>query len=405
MKTLMISFSDRLFLLGVTCLLVGCEGGETRQGQTVNDARLSEDATQVSDVGTGSMNAADQGAHTSAINSVGYRTTDLTYTPPDGTRTLPVYFWYPSSATEGTAARYNGFLASEAAFQDVPPIEGTVFPVLLFSHGKRGMGAATSAFMLEHFARNGWFVVAWEHTGDTTFNADDIGLTYLHRPLDIHAVLDFIFDPNAQHGFAGKLEDRVLLSGHSRGGYGSLAVAGAQYDIESADANCLPDNTSEYCQAYRAFPDQFEAGFLDDRVHGLILLASGDYARFNDGVNAVSIPVLQWTADGDRNNSNEDDGDPIWNALAGESFRFNIANGGHFTFTSICSIVGPLGVDNGCDSDNYPLPEAHALINRYALQFGNAFMRDVQADEVALSNLTTEAVADPNVSFSQKAPE
>ena len=377
MKTIRISFSNAVFLAGLMCVVAACDSEHNPSNALIEDSGFVADSMQNEHRDLSVFDAPDQSLTPPVINSVGFQTMELTYTPTDTERTLPLYFWYPSSAIEGTPARYNGFLGSEVAFKNVPPIEDTNFPVLLFSHGKRGMGAATSAFMMEHFARNGWFVVAWEHTGDTTFNADDIGLTYLHRPLDITAVIDFIFDPTSTHGFADRLDEAVLLSGHSRGGYGALAAAGAQFDIESAQSSCSQANTSEYCRAYNAYPERFNSGFLDSRVKGLILLASGDYARFNDGIRNVTIPVLQWTAGGDRNNSNQDDGDPIWNALSGNAIRFNITNGGHFTFTSICSIVGPLGVDNGCDPDNYPLERAHscALAQEGSYQGRNRYPR------------------------------
>lgn len=405
MKTARISFSNTLFLLVLVCAGTGCKTEQTSNNAPISDGGIMLDSMRMEQADMNTRNTADQNVAAPVINSIGFQTHELTYTPVDTERTLPVYFWYPSEATQGPVVRYNGFLASESAFQDVPPIANTTFPVLLFSHGKRGMGAATSAFMIEHFARNGWFVVAWEHTGDTTFNADDINLTYLHRPLDISAVLDFIYDSSAAHGFAGRIDEGVLLSGHSRGGYGALAVAGAQYDIETAQASCSEASTTEYCRAYLAYPDRFEAGFLDERVDGLVLLASGDYGRFNEGVSNVTLPVLQWTAGGDRNNSNQDDGDPIWNALSGDAVRFDISNGGHFTFTSICSIVGPLGVDNGCDPDNYPLEQAHALVNQYSLQFGNAYIRSVESERSALFDLNTETLNEPNVSLNKKVPE
>jgi predicted dienelactone hydrolase len=405
MKTVRISFSNTLFLVGLVYAIAGCDTKEYHSPPPLNDAGFISDAMQSQQVDAVFPGTLDQTVAAPVINSVGFKTMELTYTPTTTERTLPLYFWYPSETTQGVPARYNGFLASEVALQDVPPIENTSFPVLLFSHGKRGMGAATSAFMIEHFARNGWFVVSWEHSGDTTFNADDIDLTYLHRPLDITAVLDFVFAPDATHGFAGRLDETVLLSGHSRGGYGALAVAGAQFDLESAQSTCTETSTSEYCRAYNAHPGRFETGFLDTRVNGLILLASGDYARFNEGVRNVNIPVLQWTAGGDRNNSNQNDGDPIWNALSGNAIRFNIANGGHFTFTSICSIVGPLGVDNGCDADNYPLEQAHSLINQYSLQFGNAFIRNVVSERTTLLDLSTETLNEPNVTLSTKVQE
>ncbi|MGB0646174.1 MAG: alpha/beta hydrolase family protein, partial [Bradymonadia bacterium] len=339
------------------------------------------------------------------IESVGFKTSELTYAAPDGPRTLPVYFWYPSAETDGVRPRYNGFLLSEGAFENAPLIDNRMLPVLLFSHGKRGLGAATSIFMLEYFARQGWLVVSWEHTGDTTFNADGTDLTYLHRPLDISAVIDHIFDTDATHDFASHASNDILVSGHSRGGYGALAVGGALFDVQEAQTQCTSENMSEYCQAFARFPNQFETGFLDERVRGLILLASGDFARFGVGVSNVQIPVMQWTAGDDRNNPNAIDGDPIWSNLSAPAVRFDIANGGHFTFTSICQIVGPLGENNGCDDDDYPLAAAHELVNQYAYMFAQGFILGDDTQRLNLSTLSSSDLEDPNVTLTVKVTE
>ena len=381
----------------------GCDDGQTIEasGATDSETIAPVDSAVMSDAELVDLSAPEQ----MQIESVGFKTSELTYMAPDGARTLPVYFWYPSTETDGIRPRYNGFLLSKGAFENTSIIDEERLPVLLFSHGKRGLGAATSIFMLEHFAMQGWLVVAWEHTGDTTFNADATDLTYLHRPLDISAVIDHLFDTDATHNFARHASNDILVSGHSRGGYGALAVGGALFDLQAAQSQCANENMSEYCQAFTRFPSQFETGFLDERVKGLLLLASGDFARFGVGVANVQVPVMQWTAGDDRNNPNAVDGDPIWSNLSAPSVRFNIENGGHFTFTSICQIVGPLGEDNGCDEDDYPLETAHELVNQYALMFAQGFILGDDTQRENLSALTSSDLDDPNVTLTVKVAQ
>lgn len=390
-----------LFLLIVIGAFMGCSESNA-PSPSLSDAQVSGvDAAQPREDAVRELT--DAGSTTPPETfSVGFKIATLDYSAPDGDRSLPLYFWYPTYDTEGSAPRYNGFLPSDIAIVDAEPAELGQMPLLLFSHGKRGMGAATSKFMLEHFARHGWLVVSWEHTGDTTFDAQDMALTYLHRPLDISAVLDYLYDSDANHDFQGKIDTLVVVSGHSRGGYGALAAAGASFDVNDAQESCQAAEESEFCQAYRQYPDRFESGFLDERIDGLIILASGDYSRFKQGIGAIQVPVMQWTAGADRNNPNDVDGDPIWAALQSSSIRLDLTNGGHFTFTSICSIAGPLGEANGCDDTNFELARAHALINEYALLFARgAVMQEGEALS-QLQGLTTETLAEPNVVVSKR---
>ena len=337
------------------------------------------------------------------IRNVGYSRSELLYQAPDGERELPLHFWYPTTDEDGNTVRYDGFLASEGAFKDATPHKDLPVPVMLFSHGMRGFAAATAPFLAEHFAKNGWLVVSWSHTGDTTGNASDRERTYLHRPLDVSAVLDFLYADEAAHLYAGSLSETVLLTGHSRGGYTCFSAAGATFPLNEHDQLCAMESDDGFCSAFNAHRDLFAQGFLDERVNGLIVMASGEYNRFQDGLSNVQVPTLLWTADRDLNNPNEVDGDPIWNALLGPNmFRFDLVNAGHFTFTSLCGFIGPLGENNGCDPNNFPVDEAHTLVNDFSLLFARAFLtQDTSAldqfSNIDASNLDT-------LTFSKKDP-
>ena len=343
---------------------------------------------------------------TPVIVGVGFQESTLTYRSLGTDRTLPLSFWYPSTANTGASVRYNGFLSTDNAFKDVPLSDVTDMPVMLFSHGSRSMGAASVPFMAEHFAKAGWLVVSWEHVGDTTPDGTGADLTFIHRPLDTIAVLDFLYDPSATHPFADRISETVLMSGWSRGGYTALANGGASYDLAFNDENCAGDDPIDFCFAYRNYRDQFEQGFKDDRIKGLILLASGDYNRFGGGVSNVLLPTIMWTATVDLNNPNEVDGDPIWAALSGDNkFRFNIDGAGHWTFTSLCPISGPLGINNGCDEDAFDIPTAHNLLNEYNLLFANAMLRDDERALTTLLALTAESIGNEQVTFEKKVAE
>ena len=177
---------------------------------------------------------------------VGWRTYEHTYQPrPDGPeRTITVNLFYPTEATDGAPARYFDLLADRTAFRDAPLADsiydGGTYPVQLHSHGHTGYAGAEGPWLF-HFVRHGWVVVAPEHTNNTLF--DNVSPRqmelYYQRPLDVRAALDSAADLPDEDPLAGKLDtDRVILSGHSFGGFTTWIGAGAALDADAVEARC-----------------------------------------------------------------------------------------------------------------------------------------------------------------------
>ena len=141
-----------------------------------------------------------------------------------------MYLWYPTRDTEGREANYPLFGYQESIVDRPTSALEDDAPIFIFSHGRRGIGAY-SYFLAEFFAAQGWLVAAVDHVGDrfTDFETpDDI---YTLRPQDISALLDFIYDLPADHPISGKVGETVVMSGHSFGGYTTLALAGRKLHI------------------------------------------------------------------------------------------------------------------------------------------------------------------------------
>ncbi|MGA2431698.1 MAG: dienelactone hydrolase family protein [Candidatus Acidiferrum sp.] len=121
-----------------------------------------------------------------------------------------------------------------------PPARG--YPLVLFSHGFTGCNTQ-SIFLMEAFAKAGYFVLAPNHKDAHCGSARHSGsfgrpekplgdpqkwsdATYRDRRDDIEAVLDAAL---AEKSFQGVTVDpgRVGISGHSLGGYTALGLAGA----------------------------------------------------------------------------------------------------------------------------------------------------------------------------------
>ena len=309
-------------------------------------------------------------------NGVGYATESLTYTPAGDSeaRTLRVVYWYPTHDTQGEDALYAGLLAAPGALAGAAPATDLgALPVLLFSHGNGGF-AEQSFFLTEFFASHGFLVAAVDHTTNTFFDIqqDSDPRIFRWRPQDITALLDHIAALPAGHALAGLASDRVALSGHSFGGYTSLAVGGADFAVDLVLAYCQTESLPlGACDSVDDEQDIYRAGFLDDRIAALVPMSPGAVILFTGGIDEVAPPTLLFTGSKDATTPNATEGDLAWNALAAgpDNRRVDFATAGHFTFSDACGLgLGRLD-DDGCGADFIDSDAAHVAIDAYALAF------------------------------------
>ncbi|MCB9726887.1 MAG: alpha/beta fold hydrolase [Deltaproteobacteria bacterium] len=224
---------------------------------------------------------------------VGVRTWEITYQPEawGEPRTLLLHVWYPTEDTEGEAAVYSQLFPDPDALVDATlarPEPERKLPVLAHSHGYDGF-AGNSAFLMRYFASHGWIALAPDHTGNTIIGGLDPvppGFDYL-RSLDISASLDALESLEAPDPLAGAADtSRVVLSGHSYGGYTAWATAGVTYNMPRERLDC-PDCTEAQLAV-------FAEGLGDPRVQAIIPMAGAIEPTqiADDGTITVTIPVL-----------------------------------------------------------------------------------------------------------------
>jgi predicted dienelactone hydrolase len=332
--------------------------------------------------------------------NVGYRTGTLRYTPQgaDGERSLRVAYWYPSRETREQGISYIGIPRPEV-YAEVEPAHSQPAPVLVFSHGSGGL-AEQSYTMMEFFASHGWVVVAPDHTGNTFL---DVGRgippeTLEYRPQDISAVIDHLQALPEEDALAPMISEDIVLSGHSFGGYTTLAVSGASYSqLEDFLVFCEQSlGNEEFCD-YLAREDvqaRFRAGFRDDRVKVAIPMAPFGGPVFGPGVAQIEVPTLLMTALRDRTLPPEQDGDPIWNGLDDEEdVRVDFTTGGHFTFSDACALEEALNVSiaqgDGCGADFIPPDQAYFVINAFAMAYARLHLWGDATDQALLEGEQT----------------
>lgn len=284
--------------------------------------------------------------------NVGYRTLSFSYAAAglEGPRVLSLSLWYPTEDVSGEPARYLDLLEDEYAFKDASlasPVSSDGFPLHVHSHGHQGFAGSTN-FLMRHFASHGWVVAAPDHAGNTL--TDHISprppWMYVVRSTDISASLDHLAALDASDPLAGKLiADRVLMSGHSFGGYTTLVSAGATFDPVVVDETCQPSCAPEVREL-------FEQGVRDPRVIAAIPMAAGNRDMFGgDGWQGIAAPILLMTGDDDGPSNNE----AVWQGVSAvDAIRIDVQGGCHQLFG-----LGACGKID--DEAGFPIVQAYAL--------------------------------------------
>ena len=392
-------------MLVFAVVATGCENSDSSEPLPDAMADMGSDPVPdaVSDISTQDTNTEEMGSPLdwdvteTGPYLVGFRTVEVVYTPSPLTdeRALPVAVWYPTDTPNTEPALYFGAIESEIATIDAPPISEDM-PILVFSHGHMGFAEATS-FLCEYFASHGWIAIAPNHIGNTT---TDLGKavtseTYLWRPRDLSASLDWLYNLPEEDPLAGRVGNRVALAGHSFGGWTSFVTAGASLALESLVSACeVDEQSSQFCvDLTDELLEVFTEGLQDDRVELIIPLDPGNASMLQEGVSDIEVPVLLMTADGPTTGKEDDYVSPYWTWLVqADAIWVNITTAGHQSFGILCDIMPAFAEDEGCGEAFMPHAEVYELINIYAL----AFARYHLWDDLAMSDILngTESFTD-----------
>lgn len=177
-----------------------------------------------------------------------------------GDRLLTVEVWYPAAAehagqdlAEGSRDTYDlipGFPpVRQEALRDAAP-RGGKYPLVAFSHGFGGHRRQTT-FLCTHLASHGYVVASADHTGNTLFDILQFVMAIQmggappdpdalirecikDRPADVTFLIDRMHD-----GFVPEIAhlidpERVGMTGHSLGGWTTLAATARDRRIQAA---------------------------------------------------------------------------------------------------------------------------------------------------------------------------
>ncbi|BAQ61868.1 probable lipoprotein signal peptide [Geminocystis sp. NIES-3708] len=179
-------------------------------------------------------------------------------------------------------------------------------PVIIFSHGLSSRPEDFKS-IATHLASYGYVVAMPQHPGSDIRQTEDFiaGLSrqifllneFTDRPLDITFLLDELTRLNSSQ-FGGNLNlESVGVGGHSFGGYGALAVAGAKIDFENLENSCNLTfgnlNTALLLQCRALKLPRKDYNFRDPRIKAVFTMNPVNASIFGiNGLNEVKIPTF-----------------------------------------------------------------------------------------------------------------
>jgi predicted dienelactone hydrolase len=238
--------------------------------------------------------------------NVGYRTVETSYVTPNGeARSFDVNIWYPTLDDDGEHPKYNAIFYDNVSYTDASlarsPYADGKYPVQVYSHGDRGY-PDNSVFLMRHFASHGWVSIAPRHVGNTLGDtpAQKPPSLYYLRGKDVTAAIDVLGKLPSGDPLTGKTDtSRVVMTGHSFGGYTVWTVAGATFDVAAIESRCranpsTPDAGTSMPPCTDADLAAFRAGVRDPRVIAGVPMAGMARPDWigNDGHKAVTIPMF-----------------------------------------------------------------------------------------------------------------
>ena len=206
----------------------------------------------------------------------------------------------PQTASSNSIRNYKSFRAVVYLPQKVRSI-----PVVILSHGF-GSEPESFNYLSEHLASHGIAAVAVEHIGsDSDYELEFLeGASqdallpeeFIERPLDVRQVLNELERLHQSDRLFQNLDlDRVGAIGHSLGGYTTLALAGAEINVERLRQQCphkkihLNISLLMQCRAKDLVPQK---NLKDSRIKAAIAISPiASNILGEEGISQITIPT------------------------------------------------------------------------------------------------------------------
>ena len=270
---------------------------------------------------------------------VGVMTLDLVDASREGGRRLPTEVWYPALRAEGTPeSTVDG---APVAHRGAPALrKGAPWPVIVFSHGHRGV-PGQSTFLTHAWASRGYVVAAMAHTGNTTLDNQGTEQSAIHRPDDASFVLTQVLD-GADGALVGLVDPaRVGLAGHSFGAWTTLVTTAA-----------------------------------DDRFKAALPISPGrsETPGVTKELGVPTMIIIGTEEAGDRYTQAKE----LYERLGPPRYLVGIEGAGHGAFTDVCGHIDtPELTQDGCSPQWRDPDDVQAVTRRLAVPFFDHYVAGV----------------------------
>lgn len=312
----------------------------------------------------------------------------------DADLTLEVQIWYPAASS--TEALHDYLLGFTGVALDAPAANcDQSRPVALFSHGDQGL-RYQSIFLTEHLASHGYVVAAPDHVYNTTFDYDETAVAEvaLRRPSDLSNAFDGLVAAPEVEGCVDEAAGFAAL-GHSFGGYTTLAIAGAQLDLDHLDAGCGDGWLCGISAASEATnPGERLVDLADPRVWAAVPMAHAGQEVFGSHAADIQVPLLVLGGSDDQLTPWATQAELTWAELtATPRFLAQLDGATHYSFSDACEL---LPTPEFCRGET-EIPAVHRLVKGMT----TAFLDSVLGVDGGDADLYLPP-DDPRVAFDQK---
>jgi predicted dienelactone hydrolase len=224
------------------------------------------------------------------------KTTEVDFLNQQENRPTKIKFWYQGGAE-----------SCEATICLSP--NQTSHRVAIISHGAFGSPREMN-WLGYALASQGWVVAGVAHFGESWVYGGEtidpsVAMRFWQRPQDVSFTIDSLSDKGL---FNTSIKtDKVIMLGHSSGGFTSLAIAGANLEAGKSEAYCSTekakdDKGCDYGQQSKRKPmsetmlqkiGMLQAKMQDERVVGVIALDPAlGHAVSQQSLESIKVPAL-----------------------------------------------------------------------------------------------------------------
>ena len=334
-------------------------------------------------------------------------------------RNAPVMIWYPAKIASGAVPYiYSESLEGSAVLNADLDGASAPYPLILFSHGMGACGDQ-SVFYTENLASFGYVVIAPDHKDsamchiegkpDVSFGklalaalkgGGDLGKTVrtlfadrfkesgfgpFYRPAEASATIDYALALNKDPGskfFKSMEADKIGATGHSFGGFTTLAIGGLPFHCEDFDPNAAEcQSTDKYEKIHKnpccQLKEKRDPLFMrDPRVKAMLPLgAAAMFPQVERAAREIKIPVMM--IDGD-NQKMEVPWEPVWTIFQNApppKYLIRLKHTDHMTISDMTLSINPALVKLFLGGFRSGYKEKAQAYKDYSVAFFNKYLK------------------------------